>query len=389
MNILLPQFGGLPRFAIQNPQKEVPMLIKILHAADFHLDSPFDSLSDEKARERRREQRELFLTLCGICEREGVEAVLLPGDLLDSDRSGFETSELLLEVFSSLKAEVFIAPGNHDFYSPRSPYSLLKFPKNVHIFSSPEIKKLDFPDKGFTVWGAGFTNNSSPPLLTGFRAGGEGVRLMALHGDVNMPKSPYNPITEAEIAATELDYLALGHVHSFSGVKKVGETYYAYPGCPEGRGFDETGEKGVLIGTVGRGTCDMRFQPLGGRKYEVLEVDLSQAADAASAIESAIPRDSERDIYKIILQGEFDGELDPKRLAEALSDRLYAVTIKDNTRIRRDIWERAGEDTLRGLFLRRLRRRFDAAETDEERERIVLAVRYGLSALENGEEYRI
>jgi DNA repair exonuclease SbcCD nuclease subunit len=178
-------------------------------------------------------------------------------------------------------------------------------------------------------------------------------------------------------------------VHSFSGVKKVGETYYAYPGCPEGRGFDETGEKGVLIGTVGRGTCDMRFQPLGGRKYEVLEVDLSQAADAASAIESAIPRDSERDIYKIILQGEFDGELDPKRLAEALSDRLYAVTIKDNTRIRRDIWERAGEDTLRGLFLRRLRRRFDAAETDEERERIVLAVRYGLSALENGEEYRI
>ena len=65
------------------------------------------------------------------------------------------------------------------------------------------------------------------------------------------------------------------------------------------------------------------------------------------------------------------------------------MTIKDNTRIRRDIWERAGEDTLRGLFLRRLRRRFDAAETDEERERIVLAVRYGLSALENGEEYRI
>jgi len=364
------------------------MLIKILHAADFHLDSPFDSLSDEKARERRREQREMFLSLGGICERERVEAVLLPGDLLDSDRSGFETSELLLEVFGNIRAEVFIAPGNHDFVSPRSPYSVLKFPENVHIFTSPEIKKLEFPDRGFTVWGAGFINSTSPPLLTGLRAEGEGVRLMALHGDVNMPKSPYNPVTEAEIAASNLDYLALGHVHSFSGVKKVGGTYYAYPGCPEGRGFDETGEKGILIGAVGSGVCDMKFMPLGGRKYEILTVDLSEADDAASAIISAVPRECGRDIYKIILQGEFDGELDLKRVSEAISDRFYAATIRDNTRIKRDIWAKADEDTLRGLFLRSLRGKFDAAGTDEERERIVLAVRYGLSALENGEEYR-
>lgn len=364
------------------------MLIKILHAADFHLDSPFDSLTDEKARERRGEQRELFLSLAEISLNEGVEAVLLPGDLLDSDRSGFETSELLLEVFGSIRAEVFIAPGNHDFISPRSPYSSLKFPGNVHIFSSPDIKSFSFPDKGFTVWGAGFTNSGSPPLLTGFCAGGEGVRLMALHGDVNMPKSPYNPITESEIAASKLDYLALGHVHTFSGVKKAGGTYYAYPGCPEGRGFDETGEKGVLLGTVGHGFCDMSFRPLGGRRYELLTVDLSQAGDAAAAILSSLPRESGRDIYKIILQGEFDGELDLKRLAEALSDKFYAVAIRDNTRIKRDIWAKADEDTLKGLFLRSLRRKFDAAGTDVERERIVLAVRYGLSALENGEEYR-
>ena len=363
-------------------------MIKILHAADFHLDSPFDSLSGEKARERRGEQRELFRSVAELCERERVQAALLPGDLLDSERSGLETSELLAETLGALSAEVFISPGNHDFYSPRSPYSFMKFPDNVHIFKSAEIKSFAFPEKGFTVWGAGFTGPTSQALLSGFSARSAGVKLMALHGDVSMPKSPYNPISEAEIAASGLDYLALGHVHAFGGVKSAGKTHYAYSGCPEGRGFDETGEKGVLIGTVGEGECDLRFVPLGGRRYETLTVDLSEATSAAEAIISALPRDCGRDIYKIILQGEFGGELDTELLTQALSDRLYAVKIKDNTRIKRDIWDRAGEDTLKGSFLRILRGRYDAAETDEEREKIVLAVRYGLSAIENGEEYR-
>jgi DNA repair exonuclease SbcCD nuclease subunit len=365
------------------------MHIKILHAADFHLDSPFDSLSDEKARERRREQRELFMSLAELCEKERVQVVLLPGDLLDSERSGYETSELLTEVLGKIKAEVFIAPGNHDFISPLSPYSLLTFSDNVHIFKTSEITKLSFPEKGFTVWGAGFKNNSSPPLLAGASLKREaGVNLMILHGDLNMPKSVYNPITEAEIAASEMDYLALGHVHAFGGFQKSGKTSYAYSGCPEGRGFDETGEKGVIIGNVGEDKCDLSFLPLGGRKYETLTIDLSGKTDAAAALLEALPRDSARDIYKIIFQGEFDGDLGINRLQEAVAERLYAVSIRDNTRIRRDIWAQAEEDTLKGLFLRSLRKKYETAKTDEEREKTILAVRYGLSALENGEEYR-
>ncbi len=365
------------------------MLIKILHAADFHLDSPFDSLSDEKARERRREQRELFMSLAELCENERVQAVLLPGDLLDSERSGFETSELLEEVLGRIRAEVFIAPGNHDFLSPLSPYSVLTLSPNVHIFKTSEITKLSFPEKGFTVWGAGFTNSSSPPLLAGFKPLREpGVNLMLLHGDLNMPKSPYNPIAEAEIAASDMDYVALGHVHSFGGFKRAGGTCYAYSGCPEGRGFDETGEKGVIIGTVGEGVCDLKFHPLGGRRYETLALDLTEKRDAEAALLEALPRESGRDIYKIVLQGEFDGDLDLSRLQEAAESRIYAATIRDNTRVRRDIWAKAEEDTLGGLYIRMLRGRYEAAKTDEEREKIILAVRYGLSALENGEEYR-
>lgn len=365
------------------------MPIKILHAADFHLDSPFDSLPEEKARERRREQRDLFVSLAELCEMERVQVVLLPGDLLDSERSGFETSELLTEVLGKIKAEIFIAPGNHDFISPLSPYSVLNFSGNVHIFKTAEISRLSFPEKGFTVWGAGFTNSSSPPLLSGFKPQrSKGVNLMLLHGDLNMPKSPYNPITEADISRSDMDYLALGHVHSFSGVKKTSNTFYAYSGCPEGRGFDETGEKGVIIGTVGEGTCDLRFHPLGGRKYETITLDLTDKKDALASVLEALPNNVGRDIYKIILQGEYDGDLDLSRIQEAAENLLYAVNIRDNTRIKRDIWAKAEEDTLVGLFLRMMRKKFETAKTENEKEKIVLAVRYGLAALENGEEYR-
>ena len=41
-------------------------MIRILHAADLHLDSPFNALSEEKAALRRREQRELLRSLARI-----------------------------------------------------------------------------------------------------------------------------------------------------------------------------------------------------------------------------------------------------------------------------------------------------------------------------------
>ena len=60
------------------------------------------------------------------------------------------------------------------------------------------------------------------------------------------PDSGYGPISPGDIAASRLDYLALGHIHQASGLQREGSTYWAYPGCPEGRGFDELREKKAL-----------------------------------------------------------------------------------------------------------------------------------------------
>lgn len=200
--------------------------LKILHAADLHLDSPFEGLGAAKAARRREEQRRLLYRIAQLAETEQVDLVLLAGDLLDSDSTYAETGEALAEALGSISAPVFISPGNHDFYSPRSPYAHVRFPENVHIFKSPAVECVELPQLGARVWGAAFCDNYSPAMLHGFSASkSAGVKdIMCIHGEV-AAASNYNPVTELDIAASGMDYIAMGHIHKESGLKKSGTVY--------------------------------------------------------------------------------------------------------------------------------------------------------------------
>ncbi len=361
--------------------------VKVLHAADLHLDSPFEALPGALAAQRRQEQRGLLRSLPGLAREHGAQIILLPGDLLDSDSAYPETAHTLAETFAETDAQVFIAPGNHDFYSAHAPYARLAFPENVHIFRTPRLEPVELPELGVRVWGAAFTDSRSPALLRGFtvQRRPETIELLCIHGEVGNPASPYNPMTEAELAASGVDYAALGHVHRFGGVLRAGNTTYAWPGCAEGRGFDETGQKGVLLAEVRPGGADAAFLPLGGRRYEILRVD-AQDVDLAAAVCAALPEDAARHIFRVILTGERDRAPNLAALRAALEGRAFALELRDETRLKQDIWATAGEDTLRGLFLAALRARYDAAETNEDRARVTMAARWGLAALDHDEE---
>ena len=361
-------------------------MIKIVHAADLHLDSAFYSLNAEQAAMLRREQRRIVEDIAAQAERMSADLLLLSGDLFDSERCFGDTAEALCRAFEQTRARIFIAPGNHDWYSAHSPWARMQLPENVHVFTSPEIEKVELPDLGCTVWGAAFLSDSAQPPLTDFHADGAGINIMVLHGDVDMPDSKYGYISREDIAASGLDYLALGHVHKFSDVQHIGNTFYAYPGCAMGRGFDETGEKGMLCGSVEKGKCDMRFVPLSGRKYEILTVDISEAENVADAVRQALPEDCGRDIYRIILRGEREETPDTAALETELGGLCCRLEVRDETRPKIELWAAAGENTLKGGFLRRMKALYDAAQSDEERGRIAKAVSYGLAALENREE---
>ena len=359
-------------------------MLKIVHAADLHLDSAFGALGAEKARERRREGRWLVERLADLTKRREADLLLLSGDLFDGRHVYPETLEAMAEAFASLSARVFIAPGNHDPYEPGGPYTRVQWPENVHIFKSSAIEAVELPELNAVVYGAAFTGPERPDApLAGFSAPGDGrIHLMVLHGDVSASESVYGSIRKEEIAGSGLSYLALGHIHLASGLKKSGNTFWAYPGCPEGRGFDETGEKGVLVGTVSAAKAELEFCPLGRRQYGIYPVDITGAADPAERVRQALPASAAMDVVRVRLVGERpERGIDLVRLQEKLEGLCYALELRDETHEREDLWEGAGEDSLRGLFLRRMKEKLDTAETEEERRLAEDALRLGLAAL--------
>lgn len=361
-------------------------MVKILHAADFHLDSAYGALGEEQARQRRQESRELVRQMVDYANDQGVQVMLLSGDLFDSDDIFSQTGEDLALALSRFDGRVFIAPGNHDFYAPGSAYERILWPENVHVFCADKLEAVELPQYECRVYGAAFIAPSVADggVLEGFAAPDDGwVNLLVLHGDLGGREGGYRPLTAEQLAATGVDYVALGHQHACSGVHRLGKTAWAYCGCMEGRGFDELGEKGVLCGTVSPGKVDLRFVPMGTRRYEILSVDVTDNQPLA-AVSAALPRDTERDIYRVFLTGETEEPIRVDWLQRELADRFYALELRDQTRMKQDLWAKCGEDSLRGLFLQELRKKYDAAD-EAERRQIEQAVRFGLAAMDNRE----
>lgn len=360
-------------------------MLKFIHASDFHLDSAFGALNARLSAQRRGESREIGERLANYVNRHEIDLVLLSGDLFDSANVFRETGEQLAAALGRMEARVFIAPGNHDWYGPGSPWQTVQWPENVYVFRENRMCAVPIPEWGVTIHGAAFTGSEQPAgLLTGFSAPADGaVHLGVLHGEAETAESRYNPIRREEIAESGLAYLALGHIHKRAEPRYFGKTLCAWPGCPEGHGFDELGEKGFYAGTVENGTVQLTFVPYGGRRYEILEVDVTGKAPRA-AVEEKLPADTARHLYRIVLTGETDERgVDTAALHDALADRFYALELRNHTRMAEDIWKRAEEDSLRGLFLRELRSKWNAAATEEERETITTAARFGLAALDH------
>ena len=142
-------------------------MAKILHTADFHLDSAFTALPEEKARLRRQEARQLTDRLVDYANDHGVELLLLAGDLFDSDQLYGQTAQELARSLARFRGHAVIAPGNHDFYAASSPYARLLWPENVHIFREERLQRLPFPQYGCVVYGAAFTAPAAPAGIPG------------------------------------------------------------------------------------------------------------------------------------------------------------------------------------------------------------------------------
>ncbi len=351
-------------------------MLTLLHAADFHLDSPFRALPPQEAQRRRQGQREALDALRDLALEHRADLALLPGDLFDSRETYPETLEALARALGQMPCPVVIAPGNHDYYDPKSPYATGVWPDNVYIFQSEAVTSFSFPELGVTVYGCAFTGpfRETDPLA-GFHAPDDGtLAIGCLHGDVGK-RSRYAPIAPERLAQSGLAYAALGHVHAFEAHPDA-PTPWAYSGCIQGRGFDELGDKGALLIRLENGQVGGRLLPLPGPRYW----DLSAPADRAEAILEGVAKD---DYVRLTLTG--TAQSPDLAALRALGEATCKVfELRDETISPLDPWARLEEESLTGYFLREMKSRLDAAG-DEDKDLLQAALRCGLAALEGRE----
>ena len=357
--------------------------MRILHAADLHLDSAFAGLAEEKAALLRQESRDILRRMVDWANDHAVDVMLLSGDLFDSDRMYSQTARTLAQALARFRGRIFLSPGNHDFYAPGSGYDAVDWPENVHIFTSRRPQTVLLRSLNASVTGAAFTSAEEWEPFDGasFSGGDASIRVGVLHGEVTRGESKYRAIPPAEIEKTNLTYLALGHVHRCAGVQRAGNTAYAYPGCLPGRGFDETGDKGFLYGEITPEKVELEFIPFAPRRYQSVTADITDR-DPADAVRQALDPDCGQDICRVLLTGSRRENFSLSALTSELSGLCAALELTDETYPEEDVWARCGEDSLRGLFLQNLRARYDGADEDEKRQ-LLQAARFGLAALDN------
>ena len=349
-------------------------MIKILHSADWHLDSPLSARDDGL----RTALLEIPGKTADMVRRENCDLVLLAGDLFDGVPAP-ETVDRVHRALEEMGVPVFITPGNHDFVRPDSPWLCHLWPENVHIFTENHVSDLVLPALDCRIYGGAFTGMDSPALLEGFRAAGpERWHIAVLHGDPQIRNSPYCPITQDQVQASGLDYLALGHIHK-AGQFQAGDTLCAWPGCPMGRGYDETGEKGVYIVTLGD-AVEAVFQPLDTPRFHDLTVEAGE--DPAVTLNGILPSVGSDDYYRITLTGECAG-VDIPALQEAFA-RFSRLVLRDHTVPPVDLWANAGADTLEGAYFRLLREALENADETSARQ-IRLAAKLSRKLLDGQE----
>lgn len=353
--------------------------MKLIHCADLHLDSPMESnLSSEKARKRKEEIRSAFANMVRIAAEGGVEAILISGDLFDSDHITKSTQKYVVDVITSYPdLHFYYLAGNHDKGSVlKDP--LIK-PQNLYTFDDGWTS---YEEGEVTITGSEHPNEDTLSLSP------HRLNIVMLHGQQRAGggAAKEDIIRFGKLQGKNIDYVALGHIHEYRTASIDSRCTAVYSGCLEGRGFDECGKKGyVLLETVNNRIAH-RFVPFAMRELHTVECDVSDLSslwDLEQRVRASVEQLPQQDMVKVVLTGALPAEMriDTDHLRGLLEERFYFAKIQNATKLLIRPEEYQNDISLKGEFVRRV---MASDLSDCEKDRVLAC---GLSVLA-GEEVR-
>ena len=369
-------------------------MMRLIHCADLHLDSRMTSnLSGEKAGERRRELLLTFERMVKYASEHQAEAVLIAGDLFDTKRISAAACQVVSEAIAGHpEINFFYLRGNHDADSFLA--GLEQRPDNLKLFGE-EWRSYSLGNAGkVVVSGIELSRANEGRAYHSLMLDPGKFNIVILHGQEaeTGTRDRAEVIRLRELKNRGIDYLALGHIHSYQEAPLDGRGVWCYPGCLEGRGFDECGSHGFVMLQVDEetGRWERQFVPFASRTLHTVEADVSgcrNTAEMAERLEAVLKerRISDRDLVKLVLAGSLpvDCGKDLVYLEKRFEQEFYFLKIQDMTSLKVELQEFLLDESLKGEFVRTVMA--DEELTEEEKAAVI---RYGLQAIA-GEEVAV
>ena len=280
---------------------------RFVHAADLHLDTPFDGLARLGA-EVPQALRDASLQAWDNLVEETIRAeaafLVLAGDIYDGPARGLRAQLRFLDGLRRLSQagiQVFMVHGNHD--PVEEGWSAVReWPEGVTVFPPGEVGSVPVERGGqhlATVHGISYRERETTEnLALQFpKEAGPGFNIGVLHCNLgsHAEHAAYSPCHLDDLRAAGMDYWALGHIHAHEVVSRE-QPCVVYPGVLQGRSPkpSEGGAKGAVVVDVTDGRVErLEFRPLDVVRFERLSVDVAGIADLAG-LRDALESHAER-----------------------------------------------------------------------------------------------
>jgi len=338
---------------------EEKKVTKIIHCADLHLDSKMETnLSPEQAKVRRYEILATFEDMVDYAIEHQIAIILIAGDMFDTKQNQQKQikNRVLDIIRHASEIDFLYLQGNHDkdnFFR-----ELQDKPDNLKLFSD---KWSAYQYGNISIYGVEFNGHHPEEIYGELILNEHKFNIVTLHGQVVNYKKDMQT-EEINLSALQnkyIDYLALGHIHEYQFERLDYRGSYCYPGCLEGRGFDECGEKGFVILTINEDSFSHEFISLSRRTFHQIRVDLTDMVEAAAImtkIEGEIQEIPADDMVKVILGGEIleETEIDLDYMAQKLKSKFFFLKIADQTKVAIDYSRYEHDVSLKGEFVRKV-----------------------------------
>jgi DNA repair exonuclease SbcCD nuclease subunit len=361
-------------------------MLRLVHTADAHLGARHADLGEQASAQRER-QFDAFRAAIDLALGEKVDLFLVAGDLFDSNvqpRRSVERVAAELKRLVDAKIRTVMIPGTHDVFDRASIYRAYDLatlagsgPDDDFVtILDPDHPSIHLPTCGVVVHGPVFPTKRAPHSpLQGFDATQSETaatwRIGMVHGSIAIPGKTERDevvITTDEIAATNLDYLALGHWHS-AQTGKAGTVTYAYAGAPEPVALDQDRAGKVLLVELddrnGTRTVTVDERQVGRTRFEKHELDAATVAGQPALINSLRAFSDPDLVLDVRLVGVRPDELDldVEEIEAALSTAFLKVRVRDLSLPALTEGALPSPDTIAGAFIRDLEASIATLET--------------------------